>query len=45
MTEKADIKPAEDMARGVSRRAFIKGVITSGVAALPPIICFAPPLY
>jgi len=32
MTEEPDINPAEDSARKISRRAFIKGVITSGVA-------------
>ncbi len=32
MTEEPDINPAENIARKISRRAFIKGVITSGVA-------------
>ena len=32
MADKTDIKTSEDMSKGVSRRAFIKGVITSGVA-------------
>jgi aerobic-type carbon monoxide dehydrogenase small subunit (CoxS/CutS family) len=32
MTDQSDNKLAEEIARGVSRRAFIKGVITSGVA-------------
>jgi aerobic-type carbon monoxide dehydrogenase small subunit (CoxS/CutS family) len=32
MADKTDIKMSEDTAKGVSRRAFIKGVVTSGVA-------------
>jgi aerobic-type carbon monoxide dehydrogenase small subunit (CoxS/CutS family) len=32
MTEEPDINPVENIARKISRRAFIKGVITSGVA-------------
>ena len=32
MADKTDIKMSEGGAKGVSRRAFIKGVITSGVA-------------
>jgi aerobic-type carbon monoxide dehydrogenase small subunit (CoxS/CutS family) len=32
MADKTDIKTSEDTSKGVSRRAFIKGVITSGVA-------------
>jgi hypothetical protein len=32
MTEKADSQGIEDVPRAVSRRNFIKGVITSGVA-------------
>src|SRR6266852_4649546 len=32
MADKTDIKMSEDTSKGVSRRAFIKGVITSGVA-------------
>ncbi len=32
MADNTDIKMSEDTAKGVSRRAFIKGVITSGVA-------------
>ena len=32
MTEEPEINPAENIARKISRRAFIKGVITSGVA-------------
>jgi aerobic-type carbon monoxide dehydrogenase small subunit (CoxS/CutS family) len=32
MPEEPDINPAEDSASKISRRAFIKGVITSGVA-------------
>jgi aerobic-type carbon monoxide dehydrogenase small subunit (CoxS/CutS family) len=32
MPDESEIKTAESIARGVSRRAFIKGVITSGVA-------------
>ena len=32
MTDNIDVKISEDTAKGISRRAFIKGVITSGVA-------------
>jgi aerobic-type carbon monoxide dehydrogenase small subunit (CoxS/CutS family) len=32
MADETDIKISEDTSKGVSRRAFIKGVITSGVA-------------
>src|SRR6266487_4448085 len=32
MTDNVDVKISEDTAKGISRRAFIKGVITSGVA-------------
>jgi aerobic-type carbon monoxide dehydrogenase small subunit (CoxS/CutS family) len=32
MTDHADHQIAEDIAKGISRRSFIKGVITSGVA-------------
>jgi hypothetical protein len=32
MAEKADFKVSEDTPKAVSRRNFIKGVITSGVA-------------
>jgi aerobic-type carbon monoxide dehydrogenase small subunit (CoxS/CutS family) len=32
MADQSEIKTAESIAKGISRRAFIKGVITSGVA-------------
>ena len=32
MKDRTNIEPPEDVAKGVSRRAFIKGVISSGVA-------------